>query len=97
MRVDLNSGGAIAESAGPKSAQSRSHAAGGPASDNSEFSANEASVTSLAAAALHAPEVRTAKVEALRTAIATGTYHVSPHQIAASIVEQLRTRKPTGG
>jgi flagellar biosynthesis anti-sigma factor FlgM len=93
MRVDLNGGSAIAESASQKSTQSRSHAATGA---NNNSSTHEAGATSLAAAALHAPEVRTAKVEGLRTQIAAGNYHVSAHQIAASIVDQLRTRPNRG-
>ena len=103
MRVDLNAGNAIPESATQKSGGSRTHAAegekgaeAGKSSNDGPFSPNEARLTWLAAAALHAPEVRTARVEALRTEIAAGNYHVSPHQIAASIVDQLRTRKPNG-
>jgi flagellar biosynthesis anti-sigma factor FlgM len=102
MRVDLNAGAAIPESATQKSDSSRTHAAegekreAGKSSNDGSLSPNEASLTSLAAAALHAPEVRTARVEALRTEIAAGNYHVSPHQIAASIVDQLRTRRPNG-
>jgi flagellar biosynthesis anti-sigma factor FlgM len=97
MRVDLNGDSAIAESASQKSAIGHSHVAARANSKNSEFSAHEASVTSLAAAALHAPDVRTVKIEALRTQIASGSYHVSSHQIAASIVDQLRTRKANAG
>jgi flagellar biosynthesis anti-sigma factor FlgM len=97
MRVDLNVGSAVAESASSKSAKPHSHVAAGTNSNSSEFSTTEVSVTSLAAVALHTPEVRTDKVEALRTQIASGSYHVPSHQIAASIVDQLRTRKPNGG
>jgi flagellar biosynthesis anti-sigma factor FlgM len=93
MRVDLTAGSAIPERGAEKSGASRSSAAN-PASN--EFAAHEASVSSLAAAALHAPEVRAAKVEGLRTQIASGSYHVPSHQVAASIVDQLRTSKPTG-
>lgn len=96
MRVDLNAGSAIPESATQKSGASRSNAAEAGSSNEGWVSPMEAGVTSLAAAALHAPEVRTAKVEALRSEIEAGNYHVSPHQIAASIMEQLRMRKPDG-
>jgi flagellar biosynthesis anti-sigma factor FlgM len=93
MRVDLNAGSAIPENGAEKSGASRSSA--GNAARNG-FAAHEASVSSLAAAALHAPEVRTAKVAGLRTQIAAGSYHVPSHQIAASIVDQLRARRPNG-
>lgn len=57
---------------------------------DSRFSAGEESVSSLASVALQAPEVRRGKVEALREQLSSGGYQVSSHQIAASIMEQLR-------
>jgi len=97
MRVDLNVGSATTpDSVTPKSAATRLHGGEG-GSSSSGLASQAARVNSLAAAALNAPEVRDAKVEALRTQIAAGKYSVSPHQIAASMVDQLRTRKPSGG
>jgi flagellar biosynthesis anti-sigma factor FlgM len=49
-------------------------------------------VGKLEAAALNSPEVRPEKVQALRSQLQSGTYHVSPAQVAGSILEQLRVR-----
>lgn len=53
-------------------------------------------MTSLAASALHGPEARTAKVEALRAQIAAGNYQVPSDQIAGSIIDHLRTTAAHG-
>jgi flagellar biosynthesis anti-sigma factor FlgM len=91
MRVDLGVGSAIPQDAVQKGARAHSHELG--KRGETRFSNRDASLTSLAAAALNAPEVRAAKVEGLREKIASGSYHVSSHQIAASIVDQLRTSR----
>jgi flagellar biosynthesis anti-sigma factor FlgM len=92
MRVDLGVGSAIPQDAVQKGASAHSHELGKTRGET-RFSNRDASLTSLAAAALNAPEVRAAKVEGLREKIASGSYHVSSHQIAASIVDQLRTSR----
>lgn len=98
MRVDLNAANAVPENnlqsgapVRPGSAESK------PTSDEgSQFSSGTAGVSTLASVALHAPDVRQAKVEALREQIASGNYAVSSQQIAASILEQLRTHSQSG-
>lgn len=98
MRVDFNAGSAIPENQVSTSSPARPSEtpSGTSAEENSRFSSGEDGVSTLAAVALHAPEVRQAKVEALRQQIASGSYQVSPHQIAASIFDQLRTSTKTG-
>jgi flagellar biosynthesis anti-sigma factor FlgM len=49
-------------------------------------------VGKLETAALNSPEVRTEKVQALKSQLQSGTYQVSPAQVAGSILEQLRVR-----
>jgi len=41
---------------------------------------------------LNSPEVRIEKVQALRSQVRSGTYQVSPAQVAGSILEQVRVR-----
>ena len=99
MRVDFNAGNAVPENTVPTSSPARPQSAATANvanSENTRFSSGEAGVSTLASAALHEPEVRTAKVEALRQQIASGNYHVSPQQIAGSILDQLRTRRANG-
>lgn len=94
MRVDFNAGNAVPENTVPTNSPARSQSTAAADATNSEstrFSSGEAGVSTLAAAALHEPEVRADKIEALRQQIASGNYHVSPQQIAGSILEQLRT------
>ena len=93
MRVDFNAGSAIPENTVSTSSSARAPETASSAGneETTRFSSGEAGVSTLAAVALHAPEVRQAKVEALRQQIAAGSYQVSPHQIAASIFDQLRT------
>lgn len=97
MRVDFNAGTAIPENTTPTSSPSRApESTSANGEETTRFSSGEAGVSTLAAVALHAPEVRQAKVEALRQQIASGTYQVSPHQIAASIFDHLRTSTKSG-
>lgn len=93
MRVDFNAGNAVPENTAQTSSPARPQSAAAADSangTNTRFSSGEAGVSTLAAAALHEPEVRADKIEALRQQIASGNYHVSPQQIAGSILEQLR-------
>lgn len=99
MRVDFNAGNAVPENTVPTSSPARpqnASATGAADSERTRFSSGEAGVSTLASAALHEPEVRTAKVEALRQQIASGNYHVSPQQIAGSILDQLRISRANG-
>jgi flagellar biosynthesis anti-sigma factor FlgM len=74
----------------------RASASARAAGDEAPFASLEAGVSTHAASALQAPEVRSGKVEALRAQIASGAYRVEPHQIADSILEQLRVRTSSG-
>ena len=96
MRVDFNAGNVVPENTAQSGSPARPQSATSAETANDEntrFSSGEAGVSTLASAALHEPEVRTAKVEALRAQIASGNYNVSPNQIAASILEQFRTSR----
>src|SRR5215472_9880200 len=99
MRVDLNAGSAVPENILENSAQSNKPARAGSIEVNktneeaSRFSTGEAGVSTVASVALNAPEVRQARVETLREQIASGNYAISSHEIAASILEQLRTNR----
>jgi flagellar biosynthesis anti-sigma factor FlgM len=56
------------------------------------FAENNSSVGKLAAAALNVPDVRQAKVAALRAQLAAGNYKVSSQQVAGALLEQMRVR-----
>lgn len=99
MRVDFNAGNAVPENAVPTSSPVRPQSAATTetvSGDSTRFFSGEVGVSTLASVALHEPEVRSAKVEALRQQIASGNYAVSPQQIAGSILEQLRTSGAQG-
>lgn len=99
MRVDFNAGNAFPESTVPTSSPARPQstpAADAANNESTRFPSREAGVSTLASVALHEPEVRTAKVEALRQQIASGNYQVSSQQIAGSILEQLRISRANG-
>jgi negative regulator of flagellin synthesis FlgM len=91
MRIDLNAG---ATTSGSQTEKTSSHV--GPASasqtEQVHLSESDANVGKLETAALNSPEVRTEKVQALRSQLQSGTYQVSPTQVAGSILEQLRVR-----
>lgn len=95
MRVDLNAGNAIPENTVQTSspAHPQDTSAVAAPDEDSQFSSGEAGVSTLASVALHAPEVRKAKVEELRAQIASGNYHISSNQLASSILDQLRTSR----
>ena len=90
MRIDLNPANAISASELEKGNAPHISSTAEPQGE-SEISLSDGSVGALAVA-LNAPETRTQKVDALRSQIEAGTYQVSPGQIAASVLEQLRTR-----
>lgn len=92
MRIDLNTGTVSADSKlekRPGASSTRSTPSDGVASE-AHFSAGQASVSALAASAMSAPEVRAAKIEALRAQIASGQYLVSSQQLAASVLAEMR-------
>ena len=55
--------------------------------DAASLSLNHTSTQSLEAQALSAPAIRQDKVDALRQAIANGTYSVAPEQIADAMIQ----------
>jgi flagellar biosynthesis anti-sigma factor FlgM len=97
MRIDLNPGNAVPDSKLERNAEA--HAPSTAAEHETRFSVSQSSVSRLAAVALNAPETRTQKVEELRSQIQTGTYHVSPDQLAGSVLEHMRVTeaRPKGG
>ena len=92
MRIDLNGGAAASGSQTEKASSSRAAPAGAGPAPPSRLSESDSSVGKLETAALNSPEVRTEKVQALRSQLQSGTYQVSSAQVANSILEQLRVR-----
>jgi anti-sigma28 factor (negative regulator of flagellin synthesis) len=89
MRIDLNAGSGVGEAQFAPTELQRSGAGRASSGDpgSVEF---KTSVGKLAEAALSAPEVREANVQALPAQVDSGTYHVSNQDIASSLLEQLR-------
>jgi flagellar biosynthesis anti-sigma factor FlgM len=92
MRIDLNAGAAASGSQTEKIASSRSAPSSTGQTDQSKSLEGKISVGKLETAALNSPEVRFEKVQALRSQLQSGTYQVSPTQVAGSMLEQLRVR-----
>jgi flagellar biosynthesis anti-sigma factor FlgM len=59
-------------------------------SNDARFSIIEARVDHLKALALNAPDLRLAKVLALKAQISAGTYKVPPLQVADALLEYMR-------
>lgn len=55
--------------------------------DAASLSLNHTNIQSLEAQALSAPAIRQDKVDALRQAIANGTYKVAPEQVADAMIQ----------
>jgi flagellar biosynthesis anti-sigma factor FlgM len=91
MRIDLNPG---ATTSGPQTEKPSSYVAQAGAHQTIQTQSSESgtSVGKLETAALNSPEVRSEKVQALRSQLQSGTYQVSAAQVAGSILEQLRVR-----
>jgi len=91
MRIDLNS--RLPESYGTegrtKSGTGAKGASGGAASDQAHFSSEHQRVQRLEASTGNLPEVRKEKVEALRQAVASGTYAPSAEQIAGAMMQEM--------
>lgn len=60
-----------------------------PQADQAQLSGAHAQVQALAAQASQLPEVRQAKVQALREAVQNGQYHVSSSLIAGSLMSEM--------
>ena len=93
MRIDLNAGLPLEHASSSKAQNSRlvSRDNGEAAAAASNVS-DKSTVRELASIALNAPEIRMPKVEALRASISSGQYRVGAGEIAASLLEELRTR-----
>ena len=90
MRIDLNPGSGVEQPQSQKPELQRSSAdarARGAESGPVQF---ETGVGKLRESALNSPEVRQAKVDALKTQLDSGTYHASNHRVAGAVLEQLR-------
>jgi len=59
-------------------------------SNDARFSIIEARVAHLEALALNAPDIRLAKVLALKAQISAGTYKVPPLQVADALLDYMR-------
>jgi negative regulator of flagellin synthesis FlgM len=62
--------------------------------DAASLSLNHTSMQSLASQALSSPAIRQDKVEALRQAIANGTYQLAPEQIADAMIQDSTALEP---
>ena len=91
MRIDLNASPATSGSQAEKTSLQVAPASASQTAQT-HLPESDASVGKLETAVLNSPEVRTEKVQALRSQLQSGTYQVSPAQVAGSILEQLRVR-----
>jgi negative regulator of flagellin synthesis FlgM len=91
MRIDLNNLSLNGVEREDKARKAGGKAPSAPSvEDKASLSVDTLSVSSLAAKAMAAPEVRQDKVEALRQAIQSGDYKVEPEKIARTILEQSK-------
>lgn len=89
MRIDVNNPAASLLSADWSQSQAAKRVSGGAekaAEDRTSFSPAGSMVQALTMQALQMPEVRQDRVEALRQAVAGGTYSLDAAGIAAAIV-----------
>jgi flagellar biosynthesis anti-sigma factor FlgM len=92
MRIDLNPGATASGTQAQKTESTHGVPAAVSQTKPTHLSENDTNVGKLEAAVLNSPEVRTEKVQALRSQVQSGTYRVSPAQVAGSILEQLPVR-----
>jgi flagellar biosynthesis anti-sigma factor FlgM len=71
-------------------AAARSSTRGSAGEDQAQFSGAHTQVQALAAQASQLPEVREARVHALRQAIQSGIYHPGPEQVASAVFSHMR-------
>ena len=95
MRIDLTTGATISGSNVERATVDRtpslpSAAPNATLANNSDFSESDTSVSTLATVALNAPEGRAEKVQAIQSQLRSGSYRVSPAQLAESIMGQMR-------
>jgi len=94
MRIELNYGPQQLAESNRSSAQAanaaeRSTASGAAGEDQAQLSGSHVQVQALAAQASQLPEVRQERVQALREAIQSGHYHVSPEKVAGAMLEHM--------
>jgi flagellar biosynthesis anti-sigma factor FlgM len=65
--------------------------------DQSRFSTIAARVDNLLAVALSIPDLRVARVQALKAQIKAGTYQVPAQQVAAALLDHMRAPGESGG
>lgn len=92
MRIDLNPGGGVEGAQSAKPELQRSTVAGRTSSNDSAPVKFDSTIGKLMESALNSPEVREAKVEALKAQMDAGGYHASNQAIAGAVLEQLRVR-----
>ena len=93
MRIDSNTGLTLTDGDVTKTTASKAPdraLKNGAATETPAYSTAQSGIVNWSVAALSGPEVRSGRVEALRTAIHGGNYSVNPGDIANSILQQLR-------
>lgn len=96
MRIDLhyNPQASLEPNRGTSATQNNESAAAASAriasgEDQAQLSSAHVQVQALVAGTLQLPEVREAKIQALRQAIQSGQYNPDPRQVAASVVAHM--------
>ena len=96
MRIDLNTGatsGAEKTASAPNSGGvTRQATASGAQGDTAEFLLDRIQTQALASEPAPQVAAGAARVEALRKAVADGSYHVAPSDIAGAILAERRRR-----
>jgi len=97
MRIDVNYGPQQISDSNRTSAQNTAAADNSAAKsalgeDQAQLSGAHVQVQALAAQASHLPEVREGRVQALRQAIQSGQYHVSPEKVAGALMVEMTSR-----
>lgn len=89
MRVDLTKAGLELPEPSNAGRAGQTASDSGSGTDQASLSFDQARVQSLETQVLAQPEIRQAKVEALRQAIGDGEYAVSPGQVADAMTSEL--------
>jgi anti-sigma28 factor (negative regulator of flagellin synthesis) len=94
MRIDLNTGATNgtekALSAPTSGGPARQANAGGTQRDTAEFLVDRVQAQALAPDPARFTEAQAAKVEALRKAVADGSYRVAPSEVAGALLAERR-------
>jgi len=90
MRIDGNS--PLSQGIGPERSDkvaSTDQAAAPGSQDQTSFSSDKVSLSSLAAQAMQMPEIRQDRVASLKSAIGQGNYALDPDQIAEAMLNEM--------